>query len=54
MFYLGRFLQIVGLGITGLGCLEGFNQGTSEATMWSFCLIGLVVFLVGHGIMPKR
>ena len=53
MFYLGRFLQLVGLGIAGLGCLLAFDSRMSEGSMWMFCLVGLVVFYVGHFLMPK-
>lgn len=53
MFYLGRFLQVVGLGLAGIGCLIAFDQSTSEGTMWGFCLAGLVVFYLGHFIIPK-
>lgn len=54
MFYLGRFLQLVGLGLTGLGCLIAFNQEVSERVMWTFALIGGAIFYVGHLITPKK
>ncbi|MCA9320437.1 MAG: hypothetical protein KDB53_06870 [Planctomycetes bacterium] len=54
MFYVGRLLQIVGLGLTGLGALIAFDQSTSESTMWTFAIIGLVLFYLGHWLIPKR
>ncbi len=54
MYYFGRFLQIVGLGLTGLGCLIAFDQTVNEASMWTFALVGLLVFYVGHAIIPKN
>jgi len=54
MFYLGRFLQIVGLGLTLIACLIGFDQKTSEGTMWAFALPGVILFGIGHWIIPKR
>ncbi len=54
MFYVGRFLQMIGLGITGLGFLIAFDDTTSEGTFFAFGLVGLVVFFVGHTIIPKR
>ena len=54
MFYVGRLLQIVGLGLTGIGCLIGFDQATSEARLWWFGLVGLLVFMVGHWLIPKK
>lgn len=54
MFYVGRFLQIVGLGLTGIGCLIAFDKETTEGTFFAFGLAGLVVFFLGHAIIPKR
>jgi hypothetical protein len=54
VYYVGRFLQVVGLGIGLLGCILGFDSATSERTMWTFCLVGVVVFAVGHYLIPKR
>ncbi|MFT7616910.1 MAG: hypothetical protein ACI97A_000540 [Planctomycetota bacterium] len=54
MYMIGRFLQIVGLGVTGLGCLIAFDQSTSEGTMWAFAIFGLVIFGVGRLISPKE
>ena len=54
VFYLGRFLQLVGLGIAGLGCLLAFDSDMSERTMWMFCIIGVVAFYAGHFLMPKE
>ena len=53
MYYFGRFLQIVGLGLTGLGCLIAFDQSVSEGTMWAFALVGILLFYVGHSMIPK-
>ncbi len=54
MYQIGRFLQLVGLGLTGLGCLIAFDQSTSEGTMWAFALLGLAIFVLGHWITPKQ
>ncbi len=54
MYQIGRFLQLVGLGLTGLGCLIAFDQSTSESTMWVFALLGLGIFALGHFITPKN
>ena len=54
MYFIGRFLQLVGLGVTGLGCLVAFDQSTSERTMWAFAIMGLVIFGIGHWITPKQ
>ena len=54
MYQIGRFLQLVGLGLTGLGCLIAFDQSTSERTMWAYALIGLIIFVIGHLITPKE
>ena len=54
MFYLGRFLQVVGFGLAGIGCIKGFDADTTERVMWTFCLAGLMVFYLGHWIIPKK
>lgn len=54
MYYFGRFLQVVGLGVTGLGFLIAFDQSVSERTMWAFALSGLAIFYLGHLLIPKR
>ena len=54
MFYVGRLLQIIGLGLTGIACLIGFDSGTTEREMWTFDLGGLLLFLIGHVLIPKR
>lgn len=53
-YYVGRFLQIAGLGITGFGCLIAFNPETPERDFWMFALGGLALFTVGHWIIPKK
>ena len=53
MYYVGRFLQVVGLGLTGIAFIEAFG-GTTERTMWTFCLAGVFVFGIGHWITPKK
>ena len=54
MFYLGRFLQVVGFGLAGIGCIKGFDADTTERVMWTFCGAGLMVFYLGHWIIPKK
>ena len=54
MYYIGRFLQLVGLGVTGIGIVEAFDPATPERVFWMFALSGLVVFYAGHAMMPKK
>ena len=53
MYQIGRFLQLVGLGLTGIAFLEAF-RGLPERTMWTFCIAGVLVFYAGHKMMPKK
>ena len=53
MYHVGRFLQIVGLGLTGIAILEGFG-GATERTIWTFGVGGLLVFYLGHWLIPKQ
>ena len=54
MFHVGRFLQLVGLGIAGIGCLIAFDSTVSEGTFFTFCLVGVVIFVAGHLILTRR
>lgn len=54
MFWIGRFLQLAGLVVSGVGCLIAFDQGTPERTFWAYALVGLVLFWIGHLVIPKR
>jgi hypothetical protein len=54
LYYLGRTLQIIGLVVTGLGCIIAFDERTSERTMWTYCLAGVLAFAAGHFVMPRK
>lgn len=54
MYFVGRFLQLVGLGIAGFGCIIAFDSRTTERTMWTLCLVGAAIFFSGHRLMPKK
>ena len=46
-FWIGRFLQIAGLTISGVGCVIAFKSDTSEAQFIVLGFGGLAVFWLG-------
>lgn len=49
-FYIGRALQLIGMGMAAFAILAYFNQEGQSGIMLKWGLAGLVEFYIGYGI----
>jgi len=50
IFYLGRALQLIGLGMVVFAILAYFNQEGKGGIMLKWGLAGLIEFYIGYGL----